>query len=93
MNGPNIRMPGSLMVLDQNGNMQPQYVALVGSLVNTAFASSRSGTSTERPTSEFQGRYIGMPYFDTSLGLPIYLTSATPFASTDVWVNGAGAPV
>jgi hypothetical protein len=35
------------------------------------------------------GRYIGMDYFDTDLGLKITLKSVTP----DVWVNGAGTPV
>ena len=82
-------MPGSLLVLDQQGNMQPQYAALFASLAATAFASSRSGSSTERPTSEFAGRYVGMPYFDTSLGMPIFLK----FSSSDVWVDGSGAVV
>ena len=93
MNGPNLQMPGSVMVIDQNGNMQPQYAALFASLAATAFAGSRSGTSTERPTFEMPGRYIGQPYYDSSLGFPIFLRTATRFSSSDVWVDATGTPV
>lgn len=48
---------------------------------------SNSGTTTERPTSKL---YIGKTYFDTTLGIPIWLK--TPGASP-VWVNGAGSAV
>lgn len=88
MKGPAIQMPGSLMVIDPQGNMQPQYAALFASLAVTVFGGSRSGTSTERPTSEFQGRYVGMPYFDLSLGQPIFLK----IASSNAWVKADGTP-
>lgn len=93
MKGPNIQMPGSMLLIDQNGNMSTQYAALLASLAATAFAGSRSGTSTERPTAEFAGRYVGMPYFDESLGLDINLKTPTPHASTDVWVRYDGTQV
>ena len=63
------------------------------SLQQTAFAQSRSSTTAFRPSKVLDGRYIGMPYFDTSLGLPVFLKTASTAASTDVWVNGAGTPV
>ena len=49
-------------------------------------AASSSGPTTSRPT---QGQYVGMPYFDTSLGKPIWLK--TPGASP-VWVDATGTP-
>ena len=86
-------MPGSVMVIDQNGQMSPQYGALFASLAATAFAGSRSGTSSERPTFEMPGRYVGQPYFDTSLGMEIWLKTATRFSSSDVWVRYDGTQV
>lgn len=50
-------------------------------------AASSSGPTTSRPT---QGQYVGMPYFDTSLGFTVWLK--TP-GSSPVWVNATGAPV
>jgi hypothetical protein len=50
-------------------------------------AVSTAGISTSRPT---QGQYQGMPYFDTTLGKPIWLK--TPGASP-VWVDATGTPV
>lgn len=54
-----------------------------------SFNLSRSGPTGSRPTSKLDGRWIGMPYFDTDLGLEIWLKSVNP----DVWVNGAGVVV
>ena len=48
---------------------------------------SNSGTTAQRP---IKNQYIGKPYFDTSLGLKIWMK--TPGAAP-VWVNGAGAVV
>lgn len=45
-----------------------------------------SGTSSTRPS---VGLWVGRQYFDTTLGLPIYVKSLTP----TVWVNAAGAVV
>jgi hypothetical protein len=48
------------------------------------FDVSNSGTSAQRPT---QRLYPGKPYFDTDLGIPIWINGS------GVWVNSAGAPV
>lgn len=48
---------------------------------------SNSGTTAQRPTNN---QYIGKPYFDTTLGIPIWMK--TP-GTSPVWVNGAGAAV
>lgn len=47
---------------------------------------SNSGTTAQRPTNFL---YIGKPYFDTTLGVPIAVKSLSP----TVWVNGVGTPV
>lgn len=46
---------------------------------------SNSGTTAQRPTSQL---YVGKPYFDTTLGIPIWLKNSTP-----TWVNASGAAV
>lgn len=93
MEGPQFRMPNTTLLIDDKGNISFPYGGLLTTLTNTVFGGTRSGTSTERPTSKVSGRYIGMSYFDTSLGLPIYLQTATPYASSDVWVRYDGTPV
>ena len=45
-----------------------------------------SGTTTQRPTTQL---YVGKPYFDTTLGLPIWMMAP----ATNTWVNAAGAIV
>lgn len=47
---------------------------------------SNSGTTAQRPT---MNMYIGKPYFDTTLGLPIWVQSVNPV----VWITAAGAVV
>ncbi len=53
---------------------------------NILTASSSSGATTARPT---MNQYVGMPYFDTTLGKPIWLK--TPGGSP-VWVDATGTP-
>lgn len=45
-----------------------------------------SGTTAQRPVKFL---WIGRPYFDVTLGIPIWLQSTPP----DVWVDATGAPV
>lgn len=45
-----------------------------------------SGTTANRPTT---GLYLGMTYFDTTLGKPIWLQSVGP----SVWCDATGAAV
>lgn len=53
---------------------------------NILTASSSSGVTAARPTTN---QYIGMPFFDTTLGKPVWLK--TPGASP-VWVDATGTP-
>lgn len=42
-----------------------------------------SGTTTGRPTAEL---YVGLPYFDTTLGIPIWYDGTN-------WIDATGATV
>lgn len=53
---------------------------------NICNAVTMSGTTAHRPTTLL---WVGRTYFDTTLGIPIWLKSVGP----TVWVNSAGAPV
>lgn len=50
-------------------------------------AASTSGTTAQRPT---KNQWVGKPYFDTTLGKPIWLLTIGPPA---VWVDATGTPV
>jgi len=85
--GPSIQVPSVLKpVTVESGTVAPDWAAFFHSLQQTVFALTRSGPTTSRPTSELDGRYIGMQYFDTTLGYSVYLKSVNP----DVWVDGGG---
>ena len=88
--GPKIQAPPALKtIMQQDGTVHPDWMSFFHSMQQTVFNVSRSGPRASRPTSNLDGRYIGMPYFDTTLGLTVYLKSVNP----DKWVNGAGAVV
>ena len=89
MSGPNIQMPTSLTeMLGPDGSVKPEWAAFIASLAAVALGCTRSGSTSARPTSELQ-RYVGMPYFDQSLGKPVFLK----FTSSNIWVDGSGAVV
>jgi hypothetical protein len=54
---------------------------------NILQAVSSSGTTAQRPT---KNQFVGMPYFDTTLGIPVWLL--TP-GNAPVWVNATGSAV
>lgn len=53
---------------------------------NILTALTLNGTTANRP---IKFLWIGRPYFDVTLGIPIWVRSLSP----TVWVNGAGAVV
>lgn len=95
MPGPVISMPPSLspmldIVRGEEGQvtrieLKQDWAAFLQSLQDMAIAQSRYGTTAQRPTSQMQ-RYVGMPYFDTDLGLPVFLKTA----SSNAWVKADG---
>jgi hypothetical protein len=93
IDGPKVQMPPAnspftVPVGDEYHNLTPESAQFLHAVQQIVFYSSRSGPTGSRPTGTTQ-RWIGMPYFDTTLGLPVFLS----IASTNVWVNAAGAPV
>lgn len=84
-----ITQPPNNIVANEDGTATPGYQAMFSDAVVLLQASTLSGTTGQRPTRNMAKRWIGMCYFDTSLGLPVFLKSVSP----DVWVNGAGVPV
>jgi hypothetical protein len=88
--GPKIQVPTpKTRFIDDVGNIVPQWQSLFHSLQQTAWIVTRSGPTASRPTSSVDGRWIGMPYFDTDLGYEINLQSINP----DVWVKWDGTAV
>lgn len=49
----------------------------------TVSSARQSGTTAERPTSML---WLGRSFFDTTLGIPVYVQSVRP----TVWVDAAG---
>lgn len=92
--GPRVQLPGggANPVVDMSGDHphnDTDWIAFFSVLQMIAFASTRSGTTAQRPTSATPGRWVGMPYYDTTIGKPIWLQSVVP----DVWITAAGAVV
>lgn len=84
--GPKVQMPGGLFLL-ADGNLSIEAQTFFNALQSIAFYSSRSGPTASRPTASSY-RWIGMPFYDTTLGLPVFLH----IASTSVWHKADGTP-
>ena len=62
------------------------WASWLGKVRSYAGAVSDSGTTAQRPTA---GLFVARPYFDTTLGKPIWLKTVSP----SVWVDATGASV
>lgn len=76
---------------DQDGGitgvtLKQEAASFFHSVQQVAFGLSRSGPTAGRPTSTFPARWVGMNYFDTTLGKPIFLKTA----SSNAWVLADG---
>ena len=88
--GPKIQLPSAYQTLvDENGVLHPEWQSMFRAIQQTTFNISRSGPTASRPTSSIKGYYIGMNFYDTTIGKPIYLTSTNPF----IWKDASGAVV
>jgi hypothetical protein len=95
MAGPPINIPSPTtpivqMFKDDAGNsqmfMSTDWAAFLSMVAQASYGQTRSGPTTERPSTDFKSRYVGMPYFDTTLGLPVFLK----YATSSVWVKADG---
>ena len=75
--------PSNSVMVDENGNITQPWMAWVQRVHDLAISLQRSGTTANRPVSNL---WIGMVYFDTTLGKPVWLKSTGP----SVWVDGVG---
>lgn len=91
MAGPKVTLPDVHTPVLQEGEGSPgiEYAQFFHTLQSITFYSTRSGATANRPTSSSEARWIGMPYFDTTLGKPVFLK----IASSNTWVDGSGAVV
>lgn len=91
--GPRVQMPSAMsawFTTDGQGNitgLTQEAAQFLHALEGLANAETRSGPTAARPTTSMQFRFIGMPYFDTDLGLPVFLKTA----SSSVWVKADGS--
>jgi hypothetical protein len=82
----NFDLPDNVPVIDQGGNTAlawAQWFARVQRIVSSA---QSSGVTADRPV---KGLWIGRTYFDSTIGMPIWVLSVNPA----VWVNAAGVVV
>ena len=75
--------PSNSVLVDENGNITQSWMAWVQRVNDISIMGQRSGTTANRPVSNL---WIGMFYFDTTLGKPVWLRSNNP----NVWVDGVG---
>lgn len=90
--GPRVQMPSTaaeMFQTDAQGRIigiKPEWAQFFHALEGISNAHTKSGPTSSRPTSTMQWRYVGMPFFDTTLGLTVFLK----IASTSVWVKADG---
>lgn len=78
-----INQPPIGSVQDSNGLVQGGWSNFFSATYALLAAMTQSGTTAQRPTSFL---WVGRPYFDTTLGIPIWRTAAA-------WVDATGAVV
>lgn len=84
--GPNVQAPQALVpFVDENGVLGLQAATFLNALQAITFYSTRSGPTASRPTSSSY-RWVGMPFYDVTLGLPVFLH----IASSNVWHKADG---
>jgi hypothetical protein len=92
--GPRIQMPTSMsqmFTFDEQGNitgLRPEWAQFFHTVEGLLNSVSKSGPTGSRPTTSMQFRFVGMPFFDTTLGKPIFLKTA----SSSAWVDATGTP-
>lgn len=80
-------IPTDPKATDDKGELTPAYRAWLASVYRWLVPLGQFGTTAQRPTKNL---YVGQPYYDTTLGLPVWVHQVSP---SIIWHNGAGAAV
>lgn len=76
--------------IDKAGHLVSEWRSYLESVNYWLRPIGSNGTTANRPVENSQiSLYIGQPYFDTTLGKPIWVKSKNP----TVWVDATGAAV
>lgn len=78
--------PSPGQAVDGGGAFTPMWDAFFTRVRDALVARSQFGTTAQRPTTKLE---IGIPYFDVTLGKPIWVKTVSP----RVWVDATGAAV
>jgi hypothetical protein len=77
-------------LVDKDGIASPGIQAWLSGASQILQASTQSGPTANRPTAtSTPKRWVGMAFYDSTLGKPVFLKSVGP----DVWVDATGASV
>lgn len=77
-------------LVNKDGTASPGVQSFLSRQSQITQAHTQSGPTSQRPTAtSSKTRWLGMPFFDLTLGKPVYLKSVAP----DVWVDATGTPV
>lgn len=76
-------------IVDDNRLPTMPYVSWFKQIFQICFALQDGGTTAQRPSDNKAILFLYRPYFDTTLGKPIWLKSVNP----NVWVDATGATV
>lgn len=76
-------IPDNAPITDDNGKATVPYLSWWSRTHNLVIALSASGTTINRPVSNL---WTGRPFFDTTLGIPIWYNGT-------IWVDATGAAV
>ena len=86
MSSPMQGLPRMPMFQPKPIDFMPPWKGWFNTAHTVLYAASNAGTTAQRPATN---QFVGMPYFDTTLGKPIWLK--TP-GNVPVWVDATGAP-
>ena len=75
--------PPGLLIADTNGTATRTWTLFAQQAAALLTGMSGSGVTADRPT---KGLWVGRPYFDTTLGKPVWYKGA-------VWVDATGTTV
>jgi hypothetical protein len=82
--------PSNNTFVDDDKSITPSWLAYFSRLHAVISSLTESGPTAQRPV---KGLWIGRGYFDTTLGIKIFVKFASPNPAATVWVNGAGTAV